>query len=202
MSKKVLLACMGLIASSLALATAAAASDEGAMPSGVKGEMIMFITDAENKLSQLAQAIPEGTYTWRPGKGVRSPAEVFMHVAAANLGIPGFWGVKPPEGFNFETYEKSLTKKADIEKALGDSFAHLKKALLAASDADLDRPAEFFGMKSTVRGGYMLLVSHVHEHLGQMIAYARVNGVVPPWTAKEQAAEAKEMAKKKEKQQM
>jgi hypothetical protein len=179
----------------MALASVATAQ-QGAMPSGVKGEMLMWIGDAEDKLGQLAEVMPEAKYTWRPAEGVRSPAEVFMHVAGANFGIPGFWGVKPPAGFDFNTYEKSLTRKADIQKALKDSFAHLKKALMAATDADLEKPAEFFGMKTTVRGGYLLMLSHAHEHLGQSIAYARMNGVVPPWTAKEMAA-AKAAAEKK-----
>ena len=157
-------------------------------PSGVKGEMLGWIKDAEDKLTQLADATPEAKYAWRPGKDVRSTGEVFMHVAAANFGLPSFWGVAPPEGFKFDTYEKSLTKKADIQKALKDSFAHMETAFSAMSDADLEKPAEFFGTKTTVRGGYMLILSHVHEHLGQSIAYARMNGIVPPWTAKQQAA--------------
>ncbi|MBZ5589269.1 MAG: DinB family protein [Acidobacteriia bacterium] len=187
MPKRTLSAFLFVLLSSASLATTVLA--QGALPAGVKGEMLMFITDAENKLSQLAEAMPEGKYTWRPAKGVRSPAEVFMHVAAANFGLPSFWGVKPPDGFDFNTYEKSLTRKADIQKALAASFVHLKAALAATSDEDLDKPTEFFGMKTTVRGGYLLVVSHVHEHLGQSIAYARMNGVVPPWTAKQQEAE-------------
>ena len=193
MSKRTLSTFLCLLVSSITIATAVSA--ESPKPAGVKGEMLMFIGDAENKLNQLAEAIPEAKYSWRPGEGVRSPAEVFMHVAAANFGIPSFWGVKPPEGFNFQTYEKSLTRKADIQKALEASFVHVKNALMAASDADLEKPAEFFGTKTTVRGGYLLVLSHVHEHLGQSIAYARTNGVVPPWTAKDNEREAAEMKK-------
>jgi uncharacterized damage-inducible protein DinB len=171
-----------------------ARAQEGA--SGVRAEMLVWFKDAEDKLIQLADATPEAKYAWRPAKGVRSTGEVFMHVAAANLGIPNFWSVAPPEGFKFDTYEKSLTKKADIQKALKDSFAHMEKGFESMSDADLDKPAEFFGIKSTVRSGYLLLLSHVHEHLGQSIAYARMNGIVPPWTAKQQAAiEAQTKAK-------
>ena len=120
-----------------------------------------------------------------------------MHVAAANYGVPGFAGVTPPEGFKFENYEKSLTKKADIQKALKESFEHMEKGLMSMSDADMDKPVELFGMKTTARGTYLLLLSHAHEHLGQSIAYARSNNVVPPWTAREQAAEAKKEGEKK-----
>jgi len=183
------------VAALLATAAPALAHDGeagGAAPAaGVKGDLLMWIGDAEGKLIELAEAMPEGKYSWTPDKGVRSPGEVFMHVAAANYGIPTFWGVAPPAGYDFNTYEKSLTKKADIQKALKDSFVHMKAALSAASDEDFEKPVELFGMKTTVRGAYMLLLAHAHEHLGQSIAYARMNKVAPPWTARQQAEAAK-----------
>ena len=181
------------------LAVTPAFAEEAAAPSGLKGEMLAWYKDAESKLIQLAEATPEAKYAWRPGKDVRSTGEVFLHVAGANYGVPNFWGVKPPEGFNFATYEKSVSKKADIQKALKESFAYMEQGFMATPDADFDKPAEFFGMKTTVRGGYLLLLSHCHEHLGQSIAYARSNGIVPPWTAKQQAA-IKEMEEKKKSQ--
>ena len=79
----------------------------------------------------------------------------------------------PPKGFDFGTFEHSLSKKSDIVQSLKDSFAHLNGALRAMPDADMDKPAEFFGMKTTTRGTFLLLLSHAHEHLGQAIAYAR-----------------------------
>ena len=173
-----------------AIAVPAARAEDAAMPAGVKGEILMWIKYAEGELVELSDAIPEAKYSWRPGKDktVRSVGEVFMHVAAANYNIPSFWGVAPPEGFKFETYEKSLTRKEDIQKALKDSFARMEQGLIDLPDADLDKQVEFFGIKTTVRGGYLLVLSHDHEHLGQSIAYARSNNIVPPWTAREQAA--------------
>lgn len=159
-----------------------ALADDAVPPAGVKGEMLMWFKDAEGKLVQLAEATPEEKYAWRPAKDVRSTGEVFMHVVGANYGIPSFWGMKTPEGFNLNTYEKSLSKKADIVPALKASFAAMEEGFMATPDADMDKPAEFFGMKTTVRGGYLLLLSHAHEHLGQSIAYARSNSVVPPWS--------------------
>ena len=178
-------------------ASAVRAQESAAMPAGVKGDMLTWYKDAESKLIQLAEATPEEKYAWRPSKDVRSTGDVFMHVAAANYGIPTFWGMKAPAGFDFATYEKSLTKKADIVQALKASFASMEQGFMATPDADLDKPAEFFGMKTTVRGGYLLLLSHSHEHLGQSIAYARMNGIVPPWTAKQQEALKAMEAKKK-----
>ena len=185
------------LAATLICSVGAYAHDE-AMPAGttgVKGEILMWIEDAQDKLIQLAEAMPESRYGWSPAKGVRTVGEVFMHVSAANYGIPTFIGVPAPEGFKFETYEHSLTKKPDIVKSLKDSFAHVEGALKAMSDTDMDTPAEFFGMKTTKRGAYLLLLSHAHEHLGQSIAYARSNKVTPPWTAKQQAAEKADQKK-------
>ena len=190
-------AAMSMLLFALTVAPAIAhdppASSGGA---GVKSDMLLWIKDAEDKLIQLAEATPEAGYAWRPNKDVRTTGEVFMHVAAANFGAPSFWGVKPPDGFDFQTYEKSMSKKADVLKALKDSFGHMEAGFTATADADMDKPVELFGMKTTVRGGYMLLLSHAHEHLGQSIAYARSNNVVPPWTAKQQA-QLKAMEEKK-----
>jgi uncharacterized damage-inducible protein DinB len=165
----------------LALLAAAPVLAQDAPPS-IKAEILFWIADAEEKLGALAEATPADKYGWRPADGVRSAGEVFMHVAAANYGLPTFWGVAAPEGFAFPTYEKSLTAKADIQKALADSFAHMKKSLEAADEAALAKQIELFGMKSSVRGAYLLLLSHAHEHLGQAIAYSRSNGIVPPWS--------------------
>jgi uncharacterized damage-inducible protein DinB len=187
---------VAVVAGVLALPAIALADD--AMPAGLKGDMMMWFKDAESKLTQLAEAMPEGKYAWRPGKGVRSVGEVFMHVAGANFGIPSFMGVTPPEGFNLQNWEKSLTKKADIQKALKDSFAHMEQAFMSTSDEDMEKMVEPFGIKMTERSAYLLILTHAHEHLGQSIAYARTNNVVPPWSVK-QAEMKEETDKAKEK---
>ncbi len=181
------------------IALSARAQEAASLPPGVKREMLFFFEDAEKKLEELAAATPEAKYSWRPGKDVRSTGEVFLHVAQANFGLPNFAGVKPPEGFNRETFTKTTTKKADIEKALKDSFAHMKKAFTSMSDADLDKPTDLFGNKTTNRGVFMLLLSHAHEHLGQSIAYARMNKITPPWTERRnEATKAKKEGSKSE----
>jgi uncharacterized damage-inducible protein DinB len=186
---------MGFVLAVLVSVPMIAAAQEGAAPAGWKGDLLFWISDAEAKLNDLAQAMPEGKYSWRPGKDVRSVGEVYLHVASANFGIPSFFGVAPPEGFKFDGYEKSMTKKADIANALKSSFVHIKTVIQNSSDADMEQPVDLFGMKTTRRGALMLILSHAHEHLGQSIAYARSNNVTPPWTAKQQAAMD---AKKKE----
>ena len=176
------LAPMVLAAAFLTGGVATAEDAKPAAESGVKGEILTWIVDAQDKLTQLAEAIPEDKYSWSPNKDVRTVADVFMHVSAANYGIPSFIGVPAPAGFDFGTYEKSLTKKSDIMKSLKDSFAHMEAALKGMSEEDMNKPAEFFGLKTTKRGAFLLLLSHAHEHLGQQIAYARSLKVTPPWS--------------------
>jgi uncharacterized damage-inducible protein DinB len=126
---------------------------------------------------------------------VRSVGEVYMHVATANFGIPTMWGAKAPAGYDHRTYEKSLTTKADIQKALKESFVSVKASIASMSDADMEKPVNLFGTQTTARGACMLIMSHAHEHLGQSIAYARSSKVTPPWSMTEATASKKEGGK-------
>ena len=157
---------------------------------GVKGSILFQIDQAKDKLVALAEAIPAEKYAWRPGEGVRSAGEVFNHVSSANFFLPTFWGAKVPAGVDPRTFEKELSgDKAKTIDTLKKSFDNLRAAILAEPEADLSRKIKIFGNDATVRDAMMILASHAHEHLGQSIAYARSNGVVPPWSAKPQAAD-------------
>jgi uncharacterized damage-inducible protein DinB len=150
---------------------------------GVRGSILFQIDQAREKLIALANAMPADKYGWRPGEGVRSTGEVFNHVAAANYFLPTFWGAKVPAGVNPQTLEKEMSgDKAKTVEALTKSFDSVREAILAVPDSDLDRKIKLFGQDATVRDAMMVIASHDHEHLGQSIAYARSNGVVPPWS--------------------
>ncbi|HSU81868.1 MAG TPA: DinB family protein [Thermoanaerobaculia bacterium] len=150
---------------------------------GVRGSILFQIDQAREKLIALANAMPADKYGWKPGEGVRSTGEVFNHVAAANYFLPTFWGAKVPAGVNPQTLEKEMSgDKAKTVEVLTKSFDNLREAILAVPDSDLDRKIKLFGQDATVRDAMMVLASHAHEHLGQSIAYARSNGVVPPWS--------------------
>src|SRR5689334_3461488 len=165
-------------------------ADDAAPMSGERAAMIGQIDAAENELLQLADAVPDKKYAWRPGKGVRSIAEVYMHVAGTNYLLPTLYGVAPPAGIDLKTFESSITEKAQIIEAMKTSFAHAKKSIADAADGDLTKTVNIFGKDGTERDAMMIVVTHAHEHLGQSIAYARMNGIVPPWTAAKQAAAA------------
>jgi uncharacterized damage-inducible protein DinB len=166
-----------------ALAQGAAEPAKPSAPaSGLRAEILGRIADIEGKTVGLAQAIPEEKYSWRPAPGVRSVSEVFMHVAGGNYFLPSFAGVKLPAGVE-RNMEKTVTQKAKVIEEVKASFAHLKTSLAQTPDAQLDTKVKLFGEDTTWRGVYLVSLEHVSEHLGQQIAYARSNGVTPPWSA-------------------
>ena len=148
--------------------------------SGFRGIFLSDWKDSEDKLVALAGAIPPEKYSWRPAKGVRSVSEVYMHVAETNYFVGGPIGVKPPSGSN--NMEKTVIEKAKVVEALRASFAQIRQAVMNLSDADLSKPTTAEGQQTTYEGLLFFLASHTHEHLGQLIAYARSNGIVPPWS--------------------
>ena len=177
------------LATALLAASASLLPAQGAAPAtagaatGVRAELVKELESAERKLVALAEAIPQDKYTWRPAEGVRSVSEVFVHVAGANLMIPGMAGVPAATGITLtRDAEKTMTDKAQVVNALRQSFAHAKSAVSSMSDADLDTAAQLFGQPSTKRGVLLLVATHAHEHTGQQIAYARMMGIAPPWS--------------------
>jgi len=149
---------------------------------GYRSEILAEVMIQENKFTRLAEAIPAEKYTWRPAPDVRSFAEVFLHVSAANFNLYKLVGTPPPAGLDLKTLEKSTTDKAKVVATLKDSFVHAKKAITAMPDADLEKSLDWFGGKNTERGILLFIVRHAAEHLGQSIAYARFVSIVPPWT--------------------
>lgn len=143
------------------------------------------IAAAQEKLISLAEATPADKYGWRPGEGVRSVGEVYMHVASANYFLPTFWGAKIPAGVDPRTLEKDGADKAKTVAALKQSFDFVHQAINALPDSDLHKPIKIFGRDAVVAEAMLGIATHDHEHLGQAIAYARMNAIVPPWSAAE-----------------
>jgi len=163
------------------------AQDKPSMPSGLRGEMMINASGVEQKILALVSAVPQEKLTWRPAEGVRSISEVYLHIAGANYLFPSFAGEKIPDGVNLKTLEQSTTDKAKISEIVKTSFASFRDDLNKLTDADLDKTTKMFGMDATYRNVYLTALTHMHEHLGQSIAYARMNGVIPPWTAEREA---------------
>lgn len=157
---------------------------------GVMGDLLKDISEVESKVVGLAKAMPEAAYGWRPTAGVRSTGEVFAHIASDNYFLPAAMGIAAPaetsiNGKDFKTaaaFEKRPLTRDQIIAELTKSFTFLKAAMTSMSDSQLAAPLEVFGQKSTNRGMWITTATHLHEHLGQLIAYARSNKVTPPWS--------------------
>jgi uncharacterized damage-inducible protein DinB len=153
--------------------------------SGFRADFLVQLDMVSKQIVDLAEAVPADKYSWRPAPGVRSISEVYMHIVGGNSYIPSFMGVKPMAGIE-RGMEKSVTDKAKVVELLKQSMAHARSAVLSIPDADLDKKVKIFGgQEASERAVIMIIGNHLHEHLGQSIAYARANGVTPPWSRNE-----------------
>ena len=156
---------------------------------------------ASDECLALAKAIPEEKYGWRPMDGVRSFGEVFVHMAGGTLLFGSYAGLKPPQGPAHElaaTYmkrgfempeifaaERAIRTKAQTIEIMDQAFHQVQDLIRHIPDSDLEKKVNFFGRQATLRGVLIQMGDHLSEHLGQAIAYARVNHIVPPWSQKQ-----------------
>jgi uncharacterized damage-inducible protein DinB len=174
---------------------AAASADKTAPSYDMKAQALLDMQSLHKRMVELAKAIPAEKYTWRPEAGVRSIAEVFLHLTAANHNIMALMtGVTDMPEFKVKGFETSTTDKAKIVAMLDESFTFAEAAISGMTNADFARPEKKLGPDANSGDVVYLEVTHVHEHFGQSIAYARVNGITPPWTleAEKKAKEAKD----------
>lgn len=144
-------------------------------------EFIGQIDFVKGRLIQLAEAMPEETYSWTPGEGVRSVGEVYVHVAQSSYYMLSLVKGEKPDMNEGSSESDKKTAIAMMEKA----FSVIKEEAAKFSEDDLNKEIMAFGMKFSVRNFMVTMIAHLHEHLGQSIAYARMNGVTPPWSAQE-----------------
>jgi uncharacterized damage-inducible protein DinB len=137
------------------------------------------------QLIALAEATPPEAYAWRPAPGVRSTSEVYMHIALANFYLLSVTGPPMPPDIKSNDMEKTVTSKADVIAFLKRSLDAVKTARAQLKPGDLQRKVKIEGKTVTVDGMYLRIIVHDNEHMGQLIAYARMNGIVPPWSRAE-----------------
>lgn len=149
------------------------------------------VADVENlrsKFVALAETFPEDRYDWRPMEGIRSVRDVLVLVAAEANVFPAHWDLPAAEGAarGYEAESERVgamaVTKAQLIAELGRSFDHLSRSLAGMSDAARAADGRTFGRDIKVDAGITLALSDMHEHLGQLIAYARMNRIVPPWS--------------------
>jgi hypothetical protein len=178
-------------------AQAADVADHTAPSYDMKGQSLADLQVVQNKMVALVNAIPADKMTWRPSPDSRSFAEVFLHVAGERYQILGLGGAVPPAGFDGKTYEKSTTDKAQIVAELNRTWDFAQKTINAMSNADFAKPVPNLGPEANAGDVVYILVADAHEHLGQLVAYARMSGIVPPWTAEAQKKAAQKKAEEK-----
>jgi len=178
--------------------TAAPAKDKTPPSYDLKPQSLLDLEAMQQKFVSLAEAIPPDKLTWRPSAGARSFAEVFLHVSGERYQILHLMGTPLPAGFDGKTYEKSTTDRAQIIEQLNKSWEYAKAAISGMTNADFANPLPKLGPEANTGDVVYILIADAHEHLGQSIAYARMNGIVPPWTvaAQKAATEKKDQPEK------
>ena len=165
----------------LVLAAAPVSAQPSQLPEGLfqgyEGEW----RHVSRQLMALAEATPEEKFTWKPADGVRSTSEVYMHIVGGNYLLLRPAGLEVPEDLR-RGMEKGVTAKADVIAWLKRSLDAVGALRAKATPEDLQRRVTFFGGETTVEALYLRVIVHANEHMGQLIAYARMSGVVPPWS--------------------
>jgi len=141
------------------------------------------LTYVSGQVMKLAEAIPADKYSYTPKEGVRSVAEVCAHIISANYFFASKLGATVPADVKMETIEKDLKAKEEIAKEFKRSYDLMIGAIKNTKDADLSKKVEFpFPGEYTNMSAILISLTHSNEHLGQLIAYARVNDITPPWS--------------------
>jgi uncharacterized damage-inducible protein DinB len=167
----------------LLMATAPQARAQTPPPPGFRGEFLQQFNTSMSKFVALAEAMPADKYAWSPGPGVATVAHVYVHVARYNYNYPEMsMGIPAPDGLSADSLENTITTKAEAVAFLRRSREHVRTVLGTLTDEQLARPTDLYGRQVPQWAVLFQLVAHMNEHLGQSIAYARVNGVTPPWS--------------------
>jgi hypothetical protein len=177
MHRKVFIASLALVA------VASAGAQAPAKIAGSRGDFLGNFGEVQRKFIAMAEALPQDKYDWRPGKGVRSFCEVFVHISAENYEMgKAFGAAKAPKDLADGEHATCIGNKAAVIAAMKTSFDAINTAVKNTKDADIEQPFTLFGMAQPRRAWLLATDEHAGEHLGQLIAYARVNNIVPPWS--------------------
>ena len=162
------------------------AADNTSPSYDMRAQSLLDLGVVQKKMIDLAKTIPDEKLTWRPTPDSRSFAEVFLHVAGERYGILKMMGATPPASFNPQGFDKSTTDRERIIGELNRSWDFTEGTIKSMSNADFAKLLPKLGPQANAGDVVYILVADAHEHLGQLVAYSRENGVVPPWTAERQ----------------
>lgn len=166
-------------------------------PTGVRGELLQELDIAQYRIRALAELLPSDKYNWRPHTDARSASEVLVHLATGNFFLLDVIGMCAPTDIYFQVaasgpertmelirrnqeLERTVCHKDGVLALLTRAFSSARQAMLDSTEIEFERRLEFIGEETTVRRVYLRLLVHTHEHMGQMLAYLRSNGIAPP----------------------
>lgn len=151
-------------------------------PTDYRDEFLQHFVRSTRKLVLLSEAIPEDLYGWRPSEGVRSIAEVYAHIAEYNFYYPeSSLGIAAPEDIDVPNLER-ITDKARVRRVLQRSVEHVRTHVSQMTEEDITRVTTLYGRQVPGWAVLFQLLAHMNEHVGQSVAYARMNNIVPPWS--------------------
>ena len=165
------------LAVALMVPLAQAQAQSQAQSAGLQAAFGKDAGELSDKFTGLARVM-SGKYDWKPGPGVRSVVDVFNLIVTENGILISVLSGTPNTGAK----PAPITDPEKVQEALKASYVNMQKAITRLSDKDLQAPVKLFGADMTKRDAVMHILGDQHEHLGQSIAYARSNGVVPPWS--------------------
>ncbi len=191
MTKRMMMRWTWMIAGALLMLPAACTAPEaaGSDDAGMQAWQDEAVADLEqmrDKFLSLGEAFPEDTWDWRPMEGVRSVKDVMVLMVVEGNVFPSMWGATPPAsgatGFGDETARVAAMDKAGVMREMQNSLNYMVEAVRSMTPDDRAADAEWFGTPTTAAGVVVHALVDMHEHLGQSIAYARTNQIVPPWS--------------------
>jgi uncharacterized damage-inducible protein DinB len=151
-------------------------------PADYRDEFLQHFERSSGKIMALADVMPEELYEWSPGDGVMSIARVYMHIARYNFYyLESSLGISAPSDIDVPNLE-SISDKARVEKLLERSVEHVRRSVTAMKAKDIEEGTMLYGRQVAGWAVLFQLLAHMNEHVGQSIAYARMNNVVPPWS--------------------
>jgi hypothetical protein len=192
--------CLSALIAALALGVTASRAratqpeDKTAPSYDMKAQSLQDLDDMHKKFVRLAEATPAEKFSWRPAPDTRSVSEAFLHVCNMNYGMPAAIGATAAPGYDGKTLEKSTVDKEKVIAQLNQCFEYVHNFVNGMTNADFAKPEPKFGPDANAGDIVYLIVADDHEHLGQSVAYARINGITPPWTIDAAAAKAKAAA--------
>ena len=176
---------MLMIATALLVLPAALTAQRGGMQTW-QDEAVADLEQMRDKFLSLAEAFPEDTWGWAPMEGVRSVRDVMVLMVVEGHIFPGMWGAEPPtgagDGFGGETARVTAMSKADVIQEMERSLNYMVESIRSMTAEDRGADASWFGTATNGAGVVTHALVDMHEHLGQSIAYARTNRIVPPWS--------------------